>query len=641
MPARQEVPALMPGYVSRLARDSAFYGVLDVANRFVGVLLVPLYTRVLSPADYGVLDLLITLLTMINAVLILGLDSALTYYYNRAGSDDERRRCATTAAVTSLASVGTGTLLLLLLRDAITGAAMPGVPHAPQLLVLAALSLPFQAVLQTQGLVLRIRFAFRRFALLSLGQLVLTVGSSMYFVLVLRQGIEGILLALLWARVAMAIVGLVITHREFSLSLSLRYSALLVRYGAPLVLTNVTYWAVLYMERYALLRMGGMEEVGLYGIAVRIATFATLATMAIDIAWMPFAMSIQREPQAPTVYARVLSYYALAAGIAGTGIAVFAYEGLVLLTQPEYYQAFVLVGPIVAALVLRGVLNIMAIGVFLRRRTGVVSAAALVTAAVDVALLIALIPRLGALGAAFATLLARAAGVAYLHRRARILYPVPYDWGRLARLTVIFAAAIVAGVYATRIGLWGGIAVKLLVILPACAAALLATGCITPPEIREALGFARRSPLLARLHRGATTGSAVALLLLAAGAAMAPPLTADRSAAPPAVPAVASPLVAPPTLLCGAWSGAAMDRAGSASLWPAAARTRCLSSGSGLAAVPRPEVRASSSRRLPGRQAITSVACPVRGHRVPTPKCSEPYDCQPATRCCSSPAVAL
>lgn len=465
--------------LARLGRDSLFYGVLDAANRFVGIFLVPLYTRVLSPADYGGFDLVNTLAVVAYTVFCLGLDSALSFHYHAAGDEEgARRRAAVTALYAWGGATLAGALLLAAVRGPVAAVALPQVPGAPYLLLLAALSLPLQAVTQVQMLVLRLRFSFRRYAVLSLGLLLTTVALNAYFVLYLRRGVEGILLAQLCARGLLAVVGTLLTRRDFAAGGDRALARRMVRYGAPLVLSNLSFWLVVYLERYALLRFASLDEVGLFGVATRIATFVTLVSMAIDMAWVPFALSIHREPDAPATYARALTWYLLLAGLAGTVLAVFAHDALVVLTTPLYYPAHVLVAPVVAALVLRGAFNIVAIGAFVRERTDELTAVSLGSAAGHVLLLLALVPVLGALGAALATLAARVLGLAVLHARTRRLFPVPYEWGRIARMAAVFAAAAIAGAMLAGRPLWVSVAAKALLVLPAALAALWLAGAV-------------------------------------------------------------------------------------------------------------------------------------------------------------------
>lgn len=475
----------------QLGRDSLVYGILDVANRFIALLLLPLYTRVLAPADYGRLDLAFTISMMAIAALTLGLDQALLYRFNTTDDPAEQRRVVTTATVSGFGIMTAGALLLAVASEPLGRMALPGVPGAQGLVLLVAAGLPLQSVHQVNLLMLRVRRDFRRYATLSLGALISVVALNAYLLLVLRMGAEGVLLAQAVCRVPAAIYGLVVNRREFAPLVSPALARKLVVYGAPLMLGTVSYWGLMFAERYALARLGPLSEVGIYGLATRIAMLVSLVSVAIDTAWMPFAHSIQRDPDAPRTYSAALGWYVLAAGAVGTLLAIFAREALVVAATPAYYPAFVLVGPMVASLVVHGAFNLVAVGALVTRRTYLVSVVILASAAADLVLLALLVPRLGAMGAVLATLLARLGAVGLLVGLTRRAYPVPYPWSRIARMAAVFAAAVAGGVVLSRLDLWTGAALKALVLVPATALACVATGAVRRSDMAGLLGLLR------------------------------------------------------------------------------------------------------------------------------------------------------
>jgi O-antigen/teichoic acid export membrane protein len=484
-----------------LGRDVLVYGVLDVANRFATLLLLPVYTRVFLPADFGRLDLAWTLTTVAVAAFMLGLDQALLYRFNATDDPAERRRLVSSATAVCFGAMSAGAALMVLGSSPLAGVLLPDVPGNTRLLVLVAATLPLQGVNQIHMLLLRVRRDFRRYTALSLGGLVLSVGLTVYFLFGLGLGVEGVLLAQVVTRVPMAAYGFAVNRAEFAASVSPGMANGMVRYGAPLVLGQLSYWGLMYAERYSLAIFGSLDDVGIFGLAVRVAMLVTLVSVAIDLAWLPFAHSLQRDPEAPHTYAAGLWWYFLGAGTIGTLLAVFAREGLVLMTTPAYYQAYVLVGPIVAALVLRGAANVVAIGALVSRRTFLVSEASLLAAAVDIALLVVLVPVFGAMGAAVATLGARVASVALLVVRTNRGYPVPYPWARIFRLSAVFALTVAAGVALSRLGLWTGFALKVGVLLPAMVLALVGTGVVRRGEMNAVLAVLPRVPYGGALWR--------------------------------------------------------------------------------------------------------------------------------------------
>ena len=73
-------------------RDSLIYGLASILSRGLAIFLLPIYTRVLSPADYGVYDLLVTLVALANLVVALEVSQGLARYWADTGDAAARIR---------------------------------------------------------------------------------------------------------------------------------------------------------------------------------------------------------------------------------------------------------------------------------------------------------------------------------------------------------------------------------------------------------------------------------------------------------------------------------------------------------------------------------------------------------------------
>jgi hypothetical protein len=79
----------------------------------VGVVLIPVYTRVFSPEQYGVVDLISTMVALLNLFLFVGLDSAVGRYYADTDEDRDKKKTASTGLYYLIASTITGVVLLV------------------------------------------------------------------------------------------------------------------------------------------------------------------------------------------------------------------------------------------------------------------------------------------------------------------------------------------------------------------------------------------------------------------------------------------------------------------------------------------------------------------------------------------------
>ena len=83
--------------LKRLGKHSAIYGLGGLVSRILAVLLLPLYTRYLSPSDYGKVETLIALTTVIGIVLRMGIHSAFFRFYFDSKDPADRRRVVRTS----------------------------------------------------------------------------------------------------------------------------------------------------------------------------------------------------------------------------------------------------------------------------------------------------------------------------------------------------------------------------------------------------------------------------------------------------------------------------------------------------------------------------------------------------------------
>src|SRR3954462_4732328 len=80
----------MTGYLRRLATTGAAYTASSVISKLIAVALLPLYTRYLTPADYGAAEVLVTGVIAASIVIRLGIIEALLRFYYQSGEDGDQ-----------------------------------------------------------------------------------------------------------------------------------------------------------------------------------------------------------------------------------------------------------------------------------------------------------------------------------------------------------------------------------------------------------------------------------------------------------------------------------------------------------------------------------------------------------------------
>jgi O-antigen/teichoic acid export membrane protein len=478
--------------LARLSKDSLIYGLGGAAARYTGLLLLPIYTRVFRPDEYGILESIVNLSALLLAITMLGLDGAATLLYFATDNPQERRRLCTLWIGIGL-GVSVPVTVLLIAGAAGVSLFATGTPRYADLFALGAAVLPFILLQTVCSIILRLTFRPRPYAVLNFSLTTLTALLSIYLVIVLRMGLAGALWGTLLGTALVSGISLWTVRDQIDLG-SLREAAgatarRLLQLGLPLVPAGIALWIISFSNTYFLIQFVGSDEAGIFRVGARLAALLGLGILAFQLAWTPFSLSIAREPDAPRTYARVATLYT--AG--GVGAAILMAGLAPLLVQifargEDYGQAAAVIGLLALGAVALGAYYVVATGVNLAQRTGQIAWTTLASAAVSLALNALLIPSWGIIGAGLAGLAANLTSTVLIFAVSQRVWPLPFQTGRLLATWLIGAVCVAgAGVgYAVaQPALWLTLPITL-ALAGAYTLALFLGGILTPRDIRVA-----------------------------------------------------------------------------------------------------------------------------------------------------------
>ncbi len=455
-----------------LARDTMIYGASDAVARLIGFFTFPIIAAALSPRAFGTLELIMTVVGLAGAVAACGLNNSVQrYYWDASTTEADRPRIVSTGiyllVVFSMALMALGLLFSPLIMNLIRRSSLPvGIIAIGS----ALLSIPATQALQYIQDVTRLHFApFKFLAVVSLNRIAAAI-LAMIAVVSLHAGLDGYLLARVGATTLAIPVGLILIRKDLRPQFDRGWSGRLVSFGYPFIFASVAYWLFGSMDRWFLATMSSVEESGIYSVSYRFASILTFAVSAFSQAWSPYAIKVKTDhPESyRLVYGRVFVILFFGLLVVGGGIMLFAGE-LIKLTMPEGYAKSVT--PLVIlcmGLILHGTTSVTAVGISLEKRTSIFATLTWITAGINAVGNYLLIPRLGAVGAAWSTAasyLVLTVGYLYFTQR---LHPMKIKWSRLIVLvalgTVIGFVALIMNHYAFQ---WRTLLIKL-AIAAAC-----------------------------------------------------------------------------------------------------------------------------------------------------------------------------
>jgi O-antigen/teichoic acid export membrane protein len=446
--------------IRQLASDTAIYGLSTLLARFINYLLVPFYTNVFDPAEYGVISLIYAAFVFLNILYTYGMESSYLRY--AAGEEGEgERRVFSTAFWSLLLTAFAFSLGLLVAADPVAqylglGGEYGGLVYWMALILL----LDTTAVVPMAAL--RLKRRSWTYAGLRTGNVLLHVALNLVLILGLGYGIEAVLVSNAIASLALTLAAVGVTRRWLRLSFDPLLWKHMLRFGLPFVPTGLGYAIsesidrlfLAHMPPEAAARLYGphvtpTDVVGIYTACYKLGVFMLLYVQMFRFAWQPFFLEHGRRPEAPDLFARTFTLFTAVGALLFLAVSFFAHDlvriGISIggrkryLIDPAYWDGLFIVPLILLAYLAQGWYVHASAGVFLHNRTGDLPWITLLGAGITLLGNAWGVPRYGMAASAWTTLISYVAMAMALIWRAQRYYPIPYAWRDLLGIALVSA----------------------------------------------------------------------------------------------------------------------------------------------------------------------------------------------------------
>lgn len=437
----------MRTHLKRLGSETAVYGISTIVGRFLNFLLVPFYTNVLTPGDYGIVTYAYSLIAFVNVIYSYGMESAYFKYSSTLEIGNAKENFSTpftsiliTTAILSAATLGTSRFIadaMFLPEDyyAIVG-------YAVGMLAFDALALiPFAS--------LRMERKARLFATIKVVNIVINVALNVILLIVLQMGVVGIFISGFVASAVTIVMLLPTVLRQCTIQINGQLLRALFPYALPFVPAGLATMAVQVIDRPILRALTDDTTVGIYQANYRLGIFMMLVVQMFDYAWRPFYFAMAKEPNAKAIFARVMTYLILLMSVIFMVLTFFLTDIVKIsffgrhLIHPNYWGGLNIVPVVLASYLFLGIGAALSAGIYIEKKTKYSPFITFLGAFVNVAALYLLIPMAGMLGAAWATLLAYAVMALALYVVVQRVYPINYEFGRIGKISASLAVVMV------------------------------------------------------------------------------------------------------------------------------------------------------------------------------------------------------
>lgn len=436
-------------HAGKIAARSAVYTAGTVLVRVIGFALVLVYTRFLTPSEYGMLALA-EAIAAVFSILSWAMQGAVQRKYFDFRDAEHAMESGFLASTVALIGVtfilvlalGIGAVPVVLRRTSPSFAA-DFVPY----LVLATITVAANQITEMQLLLYSLEHRVRQYLWLSLVFSLLTSALTVVAVIGLHWGGRGLLLGKLVASLAVAAFVLYDWRRWLRRpAASIVKSLTLI--AATLVPFQITSLGLNAADRLILKAFRPVSEVGIYSIAYTIGMAMALLSLSVFQAWSPdfYRMAAANEGR-PTGSMASISTTILAGLIAVGTVGVAISPPFIIEFLDVRYQAAAGIVPIViAALVLHTFFVMLQLGIRQQNRFSIIVWVSATAFVVNIGINFALIPHFGMYGAAWATLIAYGVEAVICTIAAQRVYPMPIGWRRLVFALVVLACALTTAI---------------------------------------------------------------------------------------------------------------------------------------------------------------------------------------------------
>ena len=431
----------MSGYLRRLATTGAAYTAASVLSKLIAVALLPLYTRYLTPADYGAAEVMFAAVVSASIVIRFGTIEALLRFYYKDGEDPAAVVATSFAALFWLA---TAAALIALPFAAPLSEALLARP-APGLARIAIGGLWVLTLFEYLLTLFRLEERARAYFTTTILSVLAAIGLTVVLVVGRDEGARGLLIGS-YASGAVFVLGLIVVHRRrLSLWVDRALLRRLMRFGLPTMPAELSLYLLNFVDRIIIVRSAGLAEAGLYSLAVKFAQAVNVLVRGFQLAWPPLAYSIRDDDEARRAYALVVTWFVAGCAFVVTGMWLFSRWIVRALAAPEFFGSYKAIGLIATGVTLYALYMVLVVILGRTGRTEFNFPATIAALVVNVALNVVLIPPLGIVGAGLALVASYVVVLALMYGFTQRLFPVPYEWGRLARVVLASAALVGLG----------------------------------------------------------------------------------------------------------------------------------------------------------------------------------------------------
>jgi len=443
----------------QLGKDSLIYGIGGVLAKGIGFFLLPVYTRIFSPAEFGTIEMLLVLNSFLGSILVMGMDTAQSFYFFEQKKQGQKAQAGVVTSILQWRITwGSGIVLFATLISPLLNRYLFDGQLSWEYFAIAFAGALFAQLMSQSAEVYRLLYRPWSYISITLGQGLCSGAIALILIIGLGFGILGFFIGVLSGTILAAVFGWwrIRNYMDFS-GWHRQWWPRLIRFGAPLVPAALAMYLLTTSDRWFINHFNGQEALGLYAVGAKFALLIGTVVTTFRKAWWPVAMDALQSEDGPVLFRAIARLYL---GVGSAGIVFLTALSPLLVrcfTASAFHIAYPIVGVLAWYSIFYGFQLIAAGGIWKKEKTSWVPILMGTAALLNIGLNAFLVPEHGAMGAALATSISFMIWNILTIVISERLWRVEYAYGILALQISIGASAcyFILQMFNKGTSLWG------------------------------------------------------------------------------------------------------------------------------------------------------------------------------------------
>ena len=431
-----KIPNTLSSEARLMLKHSLVYGLGNALNRVIGFLMLPVYTKFLVPAQYGMLELLALTASVIGMIISLRISRAMYRFYFEYEAIDDKKEVISTAMLSfgfmgflgfGVAGVFSGYLAEVILDSRQYGF----------FFIVAFATLWLNTLMMMGYDYLQMRKRSGVFVTLSSLNLLVALSCNIYFVVYMGLGVLGVLYGNFIASAFSSLILVIPILWNIGIRFSKAKLSQMLHFGVPLVPGALANFLVLISDRYFVKFFGSLADTGIYSLSYKFGILPhTFITTPFFNIWSVRRFELMKIEGSQEVMGRIITYFLLVLTFVGLGISVLGKDTLRIMAEPCYWEASKYIPILILAYIIFGLFDHFVMNIMISKKPKYLSYIDMANALVNILLNVILIKAYGLYGAAFATLISYALRVITLYTVSRRLGKIYFEYRRAMKIVL-------------------------------------------------------------------------------------------------------------------------------------------------------------------------------------------------------------